>query len=1613
MSDAPAAPAVPASTYQLLRDRLRSVAADLRTAADRLNADRTTVFAAVPLALAEQDRLHTEQPTLPRDVVSVDDSLLFGFNAGAALGRPRQVEDAFAMFSVDRASASDWSFQPIHADDGRSILGDAGFRRDLGELFTYYADTRLIGLRRTVDRLLMVFSVGSSDDDVRVLRWQFDAADPSAPPTYLDAYGDDDLTSVQPYDFEWRPASRETLVEGRWRHYAIEGLVFVGIDRQRLEFRVDDVVSGGRTVLAEPLAAEQSIDELRLGFAVLGDVVVLRVAPYREDHERFYVFNRLTRAVVRADALGRNCHQLPEGQGIVFPGGYHLQNGETKVFSLPGDTGSGVATFRFHASHRSPNGEDILYVYHRRDNGEYLLCHYSVVTRSMASPILTDGYALFDDGTIVSIRHAEEPQRVHAVNVYTSPFCTPDRYRPDVAGDSFHGRIGNAELVRVLGEALSLATDAADPDFNAAVFEALVSRSTLVLDAYPWVHDDAAHGLGASLVAIRKTAGDVLDEFAAVVAAKQEAAGRLSDTDRRVADLAADAELELRDTATYIDRLAAARALIGELVTLADVREIDLDEVGRLRARVEGIHEALGRRAVEFLAEPAALGELFDRFDATEAAIPDLASTAAVAERIADVEQTGERVVMLTEVVGGLTVTDPTVKTAVLTRLSDALARRNGVRAALDARADVLRTSELAASFQASLSVIGQRSQAALMAAADAAACDAALATLVAELENAELEFGVVDEYATAIAARRDEIVGAFTQRREFLAAERSRRIDRMVRSTERVLATIDTRASALADRVTVDTFFSTDPLVAKVRESIAALTALGEAGRAGELDVALTTTRDHARRAVADRADLFDAGTVRIGRWRFGVNTEPFELRLDVSATGADDTGAVTGAETGALVNDRGAPSTTFRVRLTGTDLVIPVASDALGEYADLADRVHPTETPSLARAVYLAFDALTAGIASDGVAAFAARRIDDGYEPGVHDADAARLVDALQSWWAAPSERLPGVVRGLAGAWLAAHEPRARAELVRRCAGIAALPPGRSRDAFHASVEPALADLARSTGLAEQFDPALAADWLIDHAADGVVDETAITVADRVRTWATDAAIDLRSATIGDLVRWADDLCDVDTAPRRRADIAAQAAWRLLDDGIRAIPARLPVTVDGLRGTHPTVRTGAITIDPAAAHLDYVRHRRDGIERFRAFADRRRRLLADHRAEIGLDRLRPQVISSFVRNRLIDEVYLPLFGDNLAKQMGLNGAAQGLLLLLSPPGYGKTTLLEYLADLLGFAMVKINGPALGTGVTSLDPGAAPDQAAAAELVKLNRAFAMGNNVLVVVDDIQHTSPEFLQKFIPLCDATRRIEGVVDGVARTFSLSGKRFVIAMAGNPYTSSGEMFRIPDMLANRSDVHNLGEMAASAADAFAQSYIENACGVNEVLAPVLGRSRRDVERLLGAATGAPLRSDELEHTYAASELTRITATLGHLVRVRSTLLLVNAAYIRSATMDDAMRGEPAFLLQGSYRNMARIAQRVLPAMTAAEVDGLVADHYQIESQTLAAAAGWNLAKLGDVLGTATPAELAELGVLRDRWKEANVHGDPMAVIANALTDIADALRPPSGT
>ncbi|MGN6544265.1 MAG: AAA family ATPase, partial [Aureliella sp.] len=421
----------------------------------------------------------------------------------------------------------------------------------------------------------------------------------------------------------------------------------------------------------------------------------------------------------------------------------------------------------------------------------------------------------------------------------------------------------------------------------------------------------------------------------------------------------------------------------------------------------------------------------------------------------------------------------------------------------------------------------------------------------------------------------------------------------------------------------------------------------------------------------------------------------------------------------------------------------------------------------------------------------------------------------------------------------------------------------------------------------------------------------------------------------------------------------------------------------VTGLHGDHPMIAGGKLRLNYHEFTQRLTHHAKRVMPRFEALQAKKRELLHASERTLRTHEFKARVLTSFVRNRLIDEVYLPLVGENLAKQLGAAGENKrtdrmGLLLLISPPGYGKTTLMEYIANRLGLVFVKINGPALGHQIRSLDPAEATNAAAREEINRLNLALEMGDNVMLVLDDIQHCHPELLQKFIPLCDATRRIEGVWQGRPKTYDLRGRKVAVVMAGNPYTESGGRFQIPDMLANRADVYNLGEIIGGKREAFEQSYLENCLTSNTSLLPLARAAREDQLAMITAAERNASDMPDLSANFSADQVAEMMSVLKKLVKVRDVVLSVNRQYIQSAAQADAYRTEPPFKLQGSYRNMNRIAEKVAAVMNEEELMTVIVSAYEQDAQTLTRDSESNLLKFREMLGIMTAAE-------RERWQQ----------------------------
>jgi hypothetical protein len=128
------------------------------------------------------------------------------------------------------------------------------------------------------------------------------------------------------------------------------------------------------------------------------------------------------------------------------------------------------------------------------------------------------------------------------------------------------------------------------------------------------------------------------------------------------------------------------------------------------------------------------------------------------------------------------------------------------------------------------------------------------------------------------------------------------------------------------------------------------------------------------------------------------------------------------------------------------------------------------------------------------------------------------------------------------------------------------------------------------------------------------------------------------------------------------------------------------------------------------------------------------------------------------------------------------------------------------------------------------------------------------------------------------------------------------------------------------------------------------------------------------------------------------------------VRDVVLRVNEEYIRSAGTADEYRTEPPFKLQGSYRNMNRIAEKVLPIMNDDELKNLVNDHYASESQTLTTASEANLLKYKELVGSQTKEETARWNEIKSTFNRRQLlggDGDPMQQIIAVLSTFREGL------
>lgn len=1648
--------------YEVIRKRLVEQGKRLHSSVKILNESRLNEFGNSEMLVTSRVRVRTENNCVARDIVQVGDQLLFGYNVFIGLKKETKVEDVFALFNVNETESG---VELEQADYANTFLSESSFVNDFDELYRYYKHTKLVQLVMKDGKLLAGFQIGERLEDVRVFRW---AVSPDAKDIkYIDNRGERDIQLPSPYDFEWISTTREDTVNGRHPHVNIQDTVFVETVGGDLTIKIENNTEDGLGIYREPVEDKtQSLDDSQIFYARVGGLILLKIRPYKEEAWRYLIFNTMTQAVLRVDAIGESCVQLPEDHGIIFPGGYYLQTGEFKAFD------DEVKGLKFKRVFRSPNGEDVLYIFYQPEGGMVGLFAYNMIEKQLQNPVYGHGYALAENGQLVIFSAELEPTRVHPMQIWKTPYESLEYASKAPPSQTFYGRIGNAELVRGISDIYSLCRLIDNQSVSSRLYEELSKSAKKVFDDHYWISEAETQNLAETLKEIAKTSELVIDEFEKVESIQNQSAKTMAEAEKAQATLLIDVRPDNWETAEqYVEALGKIRRQRGHLITIKEHRYIDVERIEKLDVELQKVDASLSEQTVLFLSDEKALDPYLQKIHALNSEVEKSTTNAQLLPLIETIEHIASGLDLLSELMGSLKVDDATVRTRIIDAISQVYSQLNQSKAKANHKRKSLGSEEAIAQFSAQFKLFSQSIANALGVATTPEKCDEQLSRLLVQLEELESQFSDFDQFLSDIMDKREEIYESFESHKQQLLDERQRKAQNITDAASRILSSIEKRSLKFTQADELNTYFASDALVLKVRDMVEDLRQLDSSVKADDIESRFKAVKEQALRSLRDKTDIYEEGgnVIKLGpRHKFSVNTQELDLTI-IPRDGQ------------------------LNVHLTGTNFFEPIKNEDLLSLKAYWDMSLESETPEVYRAEYLAAQILFAAEKEQDnfsietlteaskqedsleklVRDFANPRYKEGYEKGVHDHDAVLILRSLlpamsladllkydplaralaQVFWSniqvsftkskvkrTSLETLTDIKAekesDAAPLFMASSTWPERARSAAQMRSVFAS--SKALDLLAYEIEQQLTQFINKNPIpVSALDIRRASEYLVEELAreqvEFIASQYATSLVEELKRSVDDHTWGQYQLSLEKLAgkpkeqwhlshAWLNALLDAksDGNTSNKLTRYIPEAIALLNLGNNAGLAKvnhrssnvdLELSVKGLLGDHPLLDNQSLSFGLDAFLQRMEHHREVVIPAYHHYLKVRQDIIAGEREALRLEEYKARPLSSFVRNRLINESYLPLIGDNLAKQMGTVGENKrsdlmGLLMMISPPGYGKTTLMEYVANRLGLIFMKINCPSLGHDVLSLDPEQAPNATARQELNKLNLALEMGNNVMLYLDDIQHTHPEFLQKFISLCDGTRRIEGVWKGKTKTYDMRGRKFCVVMAGNPYTESGEAFKVPDMLANRADIYNLGDILGGMDEQFALSYIENSMTSNSVLAPLAVREMSDIYKLISMAQGKEIAATDLSHQYSGAEINEITEILKKMFVIQDVVLKINKQYIASAAQNDKYRTEPAFKLQGSYRNMNKMSEKLSAVMNNDELMQMIQDHYLGEAQLLTSGAEDNLLKLAELRGNMTEQQAARWEqIKRDFQRNKAMGGDEGDVGGKVVAQLVD--------
>ncbi|MEL7020699.1 MAG: DNA repair ATPase, partial [Bacteroidota bacterium] len=815
-----------AGTYEIIQQRLQTQTTELRGRLAQLNEMRKTVFGAIETQLVANERIHTQNHCIARDMVAIGNWCVLGYNVHIGLRSGIQLSDVFSSFELEEHS---FRAVPLKWEQHEKFV------QDFQNLYRYYKNAFFARFVRQEAYLYLVFQISANVSDIKVFKWLVKGDELH----YIDNRSEHEIRQIRQHEFDWKRAKRDDQRKGKHPHISILDRVFVETVGGDLTIKVEDNTDDGLGIYRETVEqADQTLDDATFRYADLDNLIALNIRPYQEK-DRYFIFNEKIQRVQRIDALADSGILLPDGHGLIFANGYYLQDGEYKIFPTE------LRNLQFEKRISSPNGEDYLYIFLQQHTGIYVLLSYNVIARQIATPIICHGYTIFSNGLLCYFRAEDEPSKHHLIQIWQTPYLKDSSF-PSEHTDNYLYKIGNKDIVKAMAETNSIISLAQKEDVYTDLYEDLVRMTTHLLDSYYWLNRPEAMELHAPIENIRTTAAAAITEYEKKIGIEratnetlrtvQTRATALFDTIRRTT-------FDLIDQ--YVTQLADLRSLRGELISAKSLRYADTTSIEQLETTTAAEIAQLSERAVQFLLEEDALLPYQHKITEQREALQTAQIAVVVNELLENITNIGTELEMLIEIVSNLKIEDATQTTRIIDHISVCYAQLNQLKAQARRRRQELKGTESVATFNAQLKLLEQAIVNYLDISDTPTRCDEYLTKLMIQLDELESKFVEFDDFVEKLTDKRTTIYDAFETRKKRLIASFNSRTTALQQSAERILKGIQTRAQHYQELDEINAFFAADLMVDKVRNIIAQLTELKDTNKANAIQTQLKTVQE------------------------------------------------------------------------------------------------------------------------------------------------------------------------------------------------------------------------------------------------------------------------------------------------------------------------------------------------------------------------------------------------------------------------------------------------------------------------------------------------------------------------------------------------------------------------------------------------------------------------------------------------------------------------------------------------------------------------------------------------------------------------------------------------